>query len=115
MSVPNPKFVVYQGNDGKFYFRLQARNGEVVLTSQGYASKPSCLNGIESVRKNSQSEARFEKKEAKDGRTYFALIATNGQNIASSQMYKTISGRDNGIASVAKIASDAGLDDETKS
>ena len=29
-----------------------ARNGEIVAVSEGYKAKPSCLNGIESIKKN---------------------------------------------------------------
>ena len=46
------KFVVTVRKDGEFQFNLMATNGQVILTSQGYASKASCLNGIESVKKN---------------------------------------------------------------
>lgn len=48
----NPKFELKEGNDGKTYFNLTATNGEVILSSQGYASKDGALNGIESVQKN---------------------------------------------------------------
>ena len=101
------KFVVYKGKDGKDYFRLKAANGEVIFTGQGYASRKSCLNGIESVRKNSQDEDRFEVRTAKDGRGYFVLKASNGQEIGRSQMYKSDSGCRNGKKSVAKNAADA--------
>ena len=30
----------------------KARNGEIIASSEGYKSKASCLNGIESVKKN---------------------------------------------------------------
>ena len=48
----NPKFEVYTDKGGKFRFRLKAENGEIIAASQGYKAKASCLNGIESVRKN---------------------------------------------------------------
>lgn len=51
-TVKNPKFEVYTDKAGEFRFRLKARNGEVVAVSEGYKTKPSCLNGIESVKKN---------------------------------------------------------------
>jgi uncharacterized protein YegP (UPF0339 family) len=47
-----PKFEVYTDKAGKARFRLKARNGEIILASQGYASSQSCLAGIESVKKN---------------------------------------------------------------
>jgi len=71
------------------------------------------MNGIESVRKNSQSDERFERKETKSGKAMFNLKAMNGQVIGTSESYESTSSRDNGIASVAKNAPDAKLDDQT--
>ena len=51
-AVTNPKFEVYADKAGEFRFRLKARNGEIIAVSKGYKAKNSCLNGIESVRKN---------------------------------------------------------------
>ncbi len=48
----HPKFELYQDKAGEFRFRLKARNGEIVATSEGYTTKRACENGIESVRKN---------------------------------------------------------------
>lgn len=48
----NPKFEMYQDKAGEYRFRLKARNGEIIAVSEGYKALPSCLNGIESVRKN---------------------------------------------------------------
>ena len=50
----NPKFEVYTDKAGEFRFRLKATNGEIIATSEGYKSKASCLNGVESVRKNAE-------------------------------------------------------------
>ena len=52
VKVTHPKFVMYQDKAGEFRFRLKARNGEIVATSEGYTTKRACENGIESVRKN---------------------------------------------------------------
>lgn len=51
-TVKHPKFEVYTDKAGEFRFRLKARNGEIVASSEGYKTKTSCLNGIESVKKN---------------------------------------------------------------
>ena len=48
----HPKFEVYTDKAGEFRFRLKARNGEIIAASEGYKKKASCLNGIESVKKN---------------------------------------------------------------
>ena len=48
----NPKFEVYTDKAGEFRFRLKARNGEIIAVGEGYKAIKSCLNGIESIRKN---------------------------------------------------------------
>ena len=51
-KVSNPKFEIYTDKAGEFRFRLKAKNGEIIATGEGYKAKPSCKNGIESIRKN---------------------------------------------------------------
>ena len=75
--------------------------------------RAACKNGIESVKKNATDEARFERKEAKNGAPYFVLKAGNGQVIGQSEMYSSEASRDNGIASVMKNAPEAEIVDET--
>ena len=48
----HPKFEVYTDKSGEFRFRLKAKNGQIIATSEGYKKKASCLNGIESIKKN---------------------------------------------------------------
>lgn len=47
-----PKFEVYTDKAGEFRFRLKATNGQIVAVSESYKALNSCLNGVESVRKN---------------------------------------------------------------
>ena len=51
-KVKHPKFEMYEDKAGEFRFRLKAANGQIVATSEGYKAKASCINGIESVKKN---------------------------------------------------------------
>jgi hypothetical protein len=70
---------------------------------------------VESVKKNSQEDARFEKNVAKNGKFYFNLKASNGQVIGNSEMYESEVARENGIKSVKTNAPDAQVDDQTLS
>lgn len=108
------KFVITKRKNGEFQFNLLAGNGEVILASEGYASKPSCLNGVKSVMKNAADVKRFEAKIAKNGKHHFNLKATNGQVIGISEMYESQSGCESGIASVRKNAPGATIEDKTK-
>jgi len=55
-ALPNPKFQLYLDKRGRYRFRLKARNGRIVAVSQAYRTKESCLEGIDSVRKNAAEE-----------------------------------------------------------
>lgn len=58
-AAKHPKFELYVDKAGEFRFRLKAKNGEIIAASEGYTSKASCLNGIESVRRNAPSAEIF--------------------------------------------------------
>ncbi len=107
------KFVISQRANGDFQFNLKSDNGQVILSSQGYASKVSCVNGVESVRSNSQEDGRFERLTASNGKFYFNLKSSNGQVVGSSQMYEAETGCANGIESVKRNAPEASVEDET--
>ncbi|MGB7070452.1 MAG: YegP family protein [Pyrinomonadaceae bacterium] len=94
------KFELKTGKTGKFHFNLKAGNGQVILTSERYETRKAAENGIESVKKNSANDGRFERKKAKDGSPFFTLKAANGEPIGKSEMYKSTSSMENGIASV---------------
>ncbi len=108
------RFVLEANGKGKFYFNLQAGNYEVILTSQMYEAKEGALNGIESVRKNSQTDSMFDRSVAKNGEFYFTLKAGNGQVIGKSEMYKAEASRENGIESVKRNAPEAKLVDKSE-
>lgn len=61
-AVTNPKFEMYKDKAGCFRFRLKARNGEIIATSESYTSRAACENGIESVRKNAPCAQIKEEK-----------------------------------------------------
>ncbi len=61
-TLKHPKFEVYSDKGGEFRFRLKAANGQIIAVSEGYKALAGCLNGIESVRKNADSEIVEEKE-----------------------------------------------------
>ena len=117
------KFVIRKTNTG-VKFDLKAGNGEVIATSEVYASEASCLKGVESVKKNApvaavenqtvegyavEKHPKFEVYADKAGEFRFRLKATNGQVIAVSEGYKAMASCMNGIESVKKNAVDAAI------
>ena len=99
---------------GKYYFRLKATNGQVILQSEDYASKASAENGIRSVIENTKDgDGRFDRREASNGDVYFVLKAGNSQIIGQSEMYKSTASMENGIQSVIKNAQEGSIKDLT--
>lgn len=115
--VKNPKFQVFEGQDGQFYFRLKAQNGEIILASEGYVSKQGAEHGIDSVKEHAKHENLYEKRTSSDNRHYFVLRADNdimiGQVIGVSEMYSSEEARNAGILSVMKTAPSAAFEDTT--
>jgi len=109
----HPHFRLFRGSRGQYYFNLTAKNGQVVLTSEGYRAKVSAKNGIKSVKASSKRKTAYERKTAKNGKYYFVLTSPNGQTIGKSQMYASASGRANGIRSVTANAGRARILDES--
>lgn len=115
------KFVIRETNTG-VKFDLKATNGEVIATSEVYASEASCKKGIASVQKNAPvavvedqtaegyavlKHPKFEVYTDKAGEFRFRLKATNGQIVAVSEGYMAIKSCFNGIESVKKNVVDA--------
>ncbi len=62
MPMKHPKFELYSPAPGDFRFRLRSRNGEILIVSEKYTSKASCINGIQSV-KNNAPDAKIVESE----------------------------------------------------
>ena len=120
------KFVVKKTNTG-VKFDLKATNGQVIATSEVYASDDACKKGIASAQKNApvaniedqtvegyaeEKHPKFEIYADKAGEFRFRLKATNGQIIAVSEGYTAKANCLNGIESVQKNAVDAEIIEE---
>lgn len=103
-------------------FDLKSGNGEVILTSQVYASEASCTAGITSIQNNApvaavedqtvegceeEKNPKFEIFMDNAAEFRFRLKARNGEVIGASQGYSSKAGCKNGIESVVNNAPDA--------
>jgi uncharacterized protein YegP (UPF0339 family) len=99
------KFEIYKDKADEFRWRLSSGDGKAMAASgQGYTTKQSCKEGVESVKKNGASDkAKFEVYEDKGKEFRWRLLATNGNNIAaSSGSFKTKKECDAAIATLKK-------------
>ena len=115
------KFMIREVPSG-IKFDLKAANGQVIATSEVYATKSVCLRGVESVRRNAPiakledqtaegfrtvTNPKFELYRDKAGEFRFRLKARNGEIIAISEGYSSRAACENGIESVRRNAPDA--------
>ena len=107
------KYEIKKAKNGQFFFNLKAANGEVILTSEMYKQKEGADRGIESVKKNSSSDATYERKTATNGQHYFVLKAANHEVIGKSETYSSSSAMAKGIASVKRNGPEARIVDST--
>ena len=94
---------------GQYWYHLRADNGEIVQSGEGYTSKASCENGIQSVKANCQPQ-RFESF-FNAGQYGFNHVAANGEIIGRSEKYTTAQARDHGLHVVLREAPRAQVQD----
>jgi uncharacterized protein YegP (UPF0339 family) len=104
-------FTLKIASNGEFAFTLDA-DGANLLRSETYKAKASAVNGIDSVRKNSQIDSRYDPETSSNGKFYYNLKASNGQVVGTSPMYADEAARAAAIAKVKAEAEAATLDDQ---
>ena len=96
------KFELKQARNGKHFFNLLATNGEVILSSQMYASRAGARKGIASVRNHASQKDCYERRSGKKGKPHFVLRARNHRVIGTSETYNSSASMEKGIKSVMK-------------
>lgn len=110
----NPKFQIFKDTKGEYRFRLNAKNGKIILrSSESYVSKQGCQKGIASVKLNAPYDSRYKRDTANNGQYYFVLKAANGEPLGISEMYNSSYYRDQGIEAVKRDAPGAPVEDLT--
>lgn len=90
-----------------FSFIFVNAEGKTIVKSENYAQKASAKNGIESVKKNCQVDARYELKESTNGKSFFNIKSTNGQVVGTSALFADEAERSAAIAELKADSADA--------
>jgi uncharacterized protein YegP (UPF0339 family) len=54
--INNPKYQIFYDKTCGYRFHLNAPNGEIIATSEGYTTKEGCINGINAVKNSCDAE-----------------------------------------------------------
>jgi uncharacterized protein YegP (UPF0339 family) len=95
------KLTFFQSSDGQSRFNLKSGTGAILLTSEGYTTRTSSINGALSVLENGVDPAMYVIKPAAKGYS-LSLKAANGQIIAFAQTYATKSSATRAVTSCVK-------------
>jgi hypothetical protein len=93
---------VTAGSSGLFGFNFFARNGQVVVSSERYASEAAAFNGAFALQEG-QNDAAYTIKENVSGGFYFTVKALNGEVVGTSQQYTTRASAVEGMAALKAL------------
>lgn len=91
-SAPEPKkitgkWIIKEKGEGEFVAFLYANNGELILTSEIYASEESARTGIETIKKNIGGDFQIYKD--KNRNYYFKVKSVKNRILCVGETYKT--------------------------
>jgi uncharacterized protein len=88
INVEVERFVIIKEKNREYKFNFIDKNGNILLKSGSYLQKSMCLNGIESVKRNSQEYTKYSIKRSSTNETYFHLKSLNGRILGISQLFE---------------------------
>lgn len=108
------KVILHKSSAAEPYsFSFTNEDGGSIVRSENYKDKKGALGGIESVRKNSADDKRYEAKTSSNGKYYFNIKSTNGQVVATSPMHASEADRAAAMQRLKTQGASAELDDQT--
>lgn len=97
------KWKIELTDDKKYSAKLYANNGQLMLATEGFASKDTAVDAIESVKKNS-FDGNFIIDRDKFGRFYYKLRNAKKTVLCIGESYDAVDGCKNAIESVRRNA-----------
>ena len=103
-------FEIFRDKDGDLRVRLKTTKGEVILTSEGYATRAEAEEGIEVVRKLAPEAMNYERKQTTAGHR-FTLQSYSGEVLGTSELFASSSAQDKAIKTLKREAPEAEVDE----
>lgn len=88
------EFIVKRAANNEFYFVLQLPNGDILLTSNRYLFKVSCLSAVETAKNCSSKHYNYQKGMATSGGHFFVLRGADNEIVCTSEIYQNSFQRD---------------------
>jgi uncharacterized protein YegP (UPF0339 family) len=105
-------FVIHKQSEEHYYAALQTNNGRIILRGKDCTNLPDCKYSIDSIRSNATDYSKYELLTANDGKYYFRVRGSGGDEIARSEIFEDAADRYAGIGLVRRTIPYAIVDDQ---
>ena len=105
-------FVIHKQDEAHFYAALLTNNGRIILRGKDCDNLSDCKYSIDSIRSNATDYSKYELMTANDGKYYFRVKGSGGDEIARSEIFEDTAERYAGIGLVRRSIPYAVIDDQ---
>jgi len=105
-------FVIFKLDEEHYYAALLATDGKIILHGRDCNNLSDCRYLIDSIRDNATDYSKFELMTANDGKYYFKVKGSGGDEIARSEIFEDTIERYAGIGLVRRTIPYAIVDDQ---
>ena len=105
-------FVIHKKGEEHYYVDLLTNKGHIILRGKVCHSLSECKYLIDSIRCNATDYSKYELMTANDGKYYFKVKGSGGDEIARSEIFEDTAERYAGIGLVRRTIPYAIFDDQ---
>ena len=105
-------FVIYKLGEEHYYAALLATNGRMILHGRDCSNLTECRYSIDSIRSNATDYSKFELLTSSEGKYFFRVKGSAGDEIARSEIFDDTAERYAGIGLVRRTIPYAIVDDQ---
>jgi len=106
-------FVIHKQGEEHYYVVLLSNKSHVILRGKDCSNLPECKYLIDSIRSNATDYSKYELMTANDGKYYFSVKESGGDEIARSEFFEDTAERYAGIGLVRRTIPYAIVDDQS--
>lgn len=106
-------FVIHKQGEDRYYAVLLTHKDRIILRGKDCSNLPECKYLIDSIRSNATDYSKYELKTANDGKYYFKVKGSDGDEIARSEIFEDTAERYAGIGLVRRTIPYAIVDDQS--
>ena len=106
------RFKIHKQDEAHYYALLLTNTGRILLRGKDCSNLPECKYLIDSIRTNATDYSKYELLTANDGKYYFKVKGSGGDEIARSEIFDDTAERYAGIGLVRRAIPYAIIEDQ---